>query len=89
MICALTDSKTPQRHIPYRESKLTRWLQDSLGGYSKAVMIANVSPADLKFEETLCTLKCAFRAKGIINKPKINENLNERVLASCESKVWD
>jgi hypothetical protein len=46
-------------HIPYRDSKLTRLLQDSLGGNTKTVMIANVGPADWNYDETLSTLRCA------------------------------
>lgn len=45
-------------HIPYRDSKLTRLLQDSLGGNTKTVMVANVGPADWNYEETLSTLRC-------------------------------
>lgn len=57
-------------HIPYRDSKLTRLLQDSLGGNSKTVMLTAVSPADYNFDETLSTLRYANRAKNIKNKPK-------------------
>lgn len=55
-------------HIPYRESKLTRFLQDSLGGNSKTVMLACISPSESNFHETLSTLQYAARAKGIENK---------------------
>lgn len=61
-------------HIPYRDSKLTRLLQDSLGGNTKTVMIANVGPADYNYEETLSTLRYANRAKNIKNKPRVNED---------------
>lgn len=60
-------------HVPYRDSKLTRMLQDSLGGNSKTLMIACVSPATVNFEETLNTLKYANRAKNIRNRPIVNE----------------
>ncbi len=70
MISALVDGKI--HHIPYRDSKLTRLLQDSLGGNTKTIMIAAVSPADYNYEETLSTLRYASRAKFIKNKPKIN-----------------
>lgn len=60
-------------HVPYRDSKLTRLLQDSLGGNSKTVMIACVSPATISFEETLNTLKYANRAKNIKNRPIVNQ----------------
>ena len=59
--------------MPYRDSKLTRLLQDSLGGNSRTVMIACVSPADVNFEETLSTLKYANRARNIKNKPIVNK----------------
>lgn len=58
----------------YRDSKLTRLLQDSLGGNTKTVMIANCGPADFNYKETLSTLRYANRAKNIKNKPRINED---------------
>lgn len=67
-------------HIPYRDSKLTRLLQDSLGGNTKTVMLANCSPADYNFEETLSTLRYASRAKMIKNKPIINEDPKDALL---------
>ena len=72
VISALVDGKT--HHIPYRDSKLTRLLQDSLGGNTKTIIIAAISPADYNYEETLSTLRYASRAKFIKNKPKINED---------------
>ncbi|OWZ12363.1 Kinesin [Phytophthora megakarya] len=60
-------------HVPYRDSKLTRLLQDSLGGNARTLMIACVSPATINFEETLNTLKYANRAKNIKNKPILND----------------
>ncbi|PKI73113.1 hypothetical protein CRG98_006521 [Punica granatum] len=70
VISALGDDRKRKEgaHIPYRDSKLTRLLQDSLGGNSKTVMIACVSPADTNAEETLNTLKYANRARNIQNK---------------------
>ncbi|EFX89985.1 hypothetical protein DAPPUDRAFT_232248 [Daphnia pulex] len=62
------------RHIPYRDSKLTRLLQDSLGGNSHTLMIACVSPADSNYEETLSTLRYADRARKIKNKPIVNQD---------------
>ena len=59
-------------HVPYRQSKLTRMLQDSLGGNSRTVMVACISPADTSFEETLNTLKYAQRARNITNVSVIN-----------------
>lgn len=64
-------------YISYRDSKLTRLLQDSLGGNSLTLMIACVSPADYNIEETLSTLRYADRAKKIKNKPVKNQNSNE------------
>lgn len=61
-INALADG---QRHIPYRDSKLTRLLKDSLGGNCRSVMIAAVSPASTSFEDTYNTLRYANRAKTI------------------------
>ncbi|XP_058221259.1 kinesin-like protein KIN-4C isoform X1 [Rhododendron vialii] len=76
VISALGDEKKRKEggHVPYRDSKLTRLLQDSLGGNSKTVMIACVSPADTNTEETLNTLKYANRARNIQNKAIINRD---------------
>ena len=68
VISALGDEKRKVSHVPYRDSKLTRLLQDSLGGNSQTLMVACVSPADRDFMETLNTLKYANRAKNIKNK---------------------
>ncbi|XP_031370536.1 kinesin-like protein Klp61F isoform X1 [Apis dorsata] len=65
-------------HIPYRESKLTRLLQESLGGRTKTSIIATVSPANINLEETLSTLDYAHRAKNITNRPEINQKLSKR-----------
>lgn len=70
VITALVTGKTA--HVPYRDSKLTRLLQDSLGGNTKTIMIAAVSPAHYNYEESVSTLRYASRAKQIQNKPKIN-----------------
>ncbi|KAI1004421.1 Kinesin-like protein [Podosphaera aphanis] len=77
VINALVDRSS---HIPYRESKLTRLLQDSLGGRTKTCIIATVSPAKSNLEETISTLDYAFRAKNIRNKPQINQMINKRTL---------
>ncbi|GFR40655.1 hypothetical protein Agub_g1240 [Astrephomene gubernaculifera] len=71
VINAIVDN---HKHVPYRDSKLTRLLQDSLGGNSRTVMIACVSPADSNFEETLNTLRYADRARHIRNKPVVNRD---------------
>jgi len=67
-ISALTDTKT--RHIPYRDSALTRLLQDSLGGTCNTVMSCHVSPAEWSYDESLSTLRYGTRARMIRNKPK-------------------
>lgn len=77
VITALVE-RTP--HIPYRESKLTRLLQESLGGRTKTSIIATVSPGHKDLEETLSTLDYAHRAKNIQNKPEINARLTKKVV---------
>ncbi|OAA46958.1 kinesin related protein 2 [Metarhizium rileyi] len=77
VINALVDRNS---HIPYRESKLTRLLQDSLGGRTKTCIIATISPAKANLEETISTLDYAFRAKNIKNKPQVNPMLNKKIL---------
>ncbi|KAE9974393.1 hypothetical protein EG327_008791 [Venturia inaequalis] len=67
-------------HIPYRESKLTRLLQDSLGGRTKTCIIATLSPAKSNLEETISTLDYAFRAKNIRNKPQVNQMVSKKTL---------
>ena len=67
-------------HIPYRESNLTRLLQDSLGGRTKTSIIATISPAQCNFEETLSTLDYAYKAKSIKNKPEVNQKLVKKAL---------
>ena len=74
VISALGDESGPKTHIPYRDSKLTRLLQDSLGGNSHTLMIACVSPADTNLEETISTLRYADRARKIKNKPIVNQD---------------
>jgi len=67
-------------HVPYRESKLTRLLQDSLGGKTKTSIIATVSPSHCNLEETLSTLDYASRAKNIKNKPEVNQKFTKKAL---------
>ena len=85
VISALVDGKS--KHIPYRTSKLTRLLQDSLGGNTKTVMIAALSPADYNFDETLSTLRYASRAKNIQNKPTVNEDPKDALLKQYEDEI--
>lgn len=75
VITALTEG---QMHIPYRESKLTRLLQDSLGGRTKTCIIATISPSSGNLEETMSTLEYAFRAKNIKNRPEVNQKMAKR-----------
>ncbi|KAA8894875.1 P-loop containing nucleoside triphosphate hydrolase protein [Sphaerosporella brunnea] len=77
VINALVDKSS---HIPYRESKLTRLLQDSLGGRTKTTIIATISPAKINLEETMSTLDYAARAKDIQNKPQVNQLLNKKTV---------
>ncbi|KAM4619969.1 kinesin family member 4 [Polymixia lowei] len=72
VISALGDESKKTTFVPYRDSKLTRLLQDSLGGNSHTLMIACVSPADSNIEETINTLRYADRARKIKNKPIVN-----------------
>ncbi|VDM96246.1 unnamed protein product [Thelazia callipaeda] len=74
-------------HVPYRDSKLTRLLQDSLGGNSRAVMVANIGPASYNYEETLSTLRYASRAKNVKNKPKINEDPKDALLRKFQDEI--
>ncbi|KIW01515.1 uncharacterized protein PV09_06993 [Verruconis gallopava] len=77
VINALVDRSS---HIPYRESKLTRLLQDSLGGPTKTCIIATLSPARSNLEETISTLDYAFRAKNIRNKPQVNAMVSKKTM---------
>lgn len=85
VIAALVSGKA--KHIPYRDSKLTRLLEDSLGGNTKTLMIAAISPADDNYEETLGTLKYANRAKQIKNKPKVNQDPKDAMLKQYQDEL--
>eukprot|EP01042_Synura_sphagnicola_P008824 gene8824-11318_t len=85
VISALSEGK--DKHIPYRDSKLTRLLQDSLGGNTKTLMVAAVSPADYNYDETMSTLRYANRAKNIKNKPKINEDPKDAMLREYKLEI--
>ncbi|XP_023286500.1 kinesin-like protein KIF3B [Seriola lalandi dorsalis] len=85
VISALADGKST--HIPYRDSKLTRLLQDSLGGNAKTVMIATVGPSQKNFSESLATLRYASRAKNIKNKPRINEDPKDALLREFQQEI--
>ena len=73
------------KFIPYRDSKLTRLLQDSLGGSAKTLMIATIGPADYNYEETLSTLRFATLAKLVHNTPRVNMDPKDSCLrcANC------
>ncbi|CAD7952746.1 unnamed protein product [Amoebophrya sp. A25] len=79
VISALASNPRPS-HIPYRDSKLTRLLEGSLGGNAKTVMIATVGPSAYNAEETLQTLRYANRVKAIVNKPTVNSDLKDRLI---------
>ncbi|XP_012536653.1 kinesin-like protein Klp98A isoform X2 [Monomorium pharaonis] len=73
--------------IPYRDSVLTWLLKDSLGGNSKTIMIATISPAECNYNDTLSTLRYANRAKNIINKPTINEDANVKLIRELRAEI--
>ncbi|XP_029973970.1 kinesin-like protein KIF3B [Salarias fasciatus] len=85
VISALVDGRSS--HIPYRDSKLTRLLQDSLGGNARTVMVANIGPASYNVEETLTTLRYSNRAKNIKNKPRINEDPKDALLREFQEEI--
>ncbi|RLN62643.1 hypothetical protein BBJ29_001000 [Phytophthora kernoviae] len=74
VITALVDNLP---HVPYRDSKLTRLLQESLGGRAKTTIIATLAPCADSLDETLSTLEYAFRAKSIKNKPELNQKMTK------------
>ena len=85
VINALTDGKSA--HIPYRDSKLTRILQESLGGNSRTTLIINCSPSSYNEAETLSTLRFGNRAKSIKNKAKVNQERSAAELKALLSKA--
>ncbi|XP_011818060.1 PREDICTED: kinesin-like protein KIF16B isoform X1 [Colobus angolensis palliatus] len=84
---ANTLAKKKPVFVPYRDSVLTWLLKDSLGGNSKTIMIATISPADVNYGETLSTLRYANRAKNIINKPTINEDANVKLIRELRAEI--
>ena len=83
-------SKAPEGkrvHVPYRDSKLTRLLQDSLGGNATTLIVACISPADTNIEESLNTLKYANRAKNIRNKPIVNRDPHSMLTAQLRAEL--
>ncbi|XP_074937435.1 kinesin-like protein KIF21A isoform X8 [Phalacrocorax aristotelis] len=87
VISALGDKSKRATHVPYRDSKLTRLLQDSLGGNSQTLMIACVSPSDRDFMETLNTLKYANRARNIKNKVMVNQDRASQQINALRSEI--
>ncbi|XP_020948188.1 kinesin-like protein KIF21A isoform X13 [Sus scrofa] len=87
VISALGDKSKRATHVPYRDSKLTRLLQDSLGGNSQTIMIACVSPSDRDFMETLNTLKYANRARNIKNKVMVNQDRASQQINALRNEI--
>ncbi|XP_061173499.1 kinesin-like protein KIF16B [Saccostrea echinata] len=91
VISVLADISTHKHEkktfIPYRDSVLTWLLKDSLGGNSRTIMIATISPADVNYAETLSTLRYANRAKNIINRPTVNEDPNVRLIRELREEI--
>ncbi|CAJ1056134.1 kinesin-like protein KIF21A isoform X6 [Xyrichtys novacula] len=87
VISALGDRSKRSSHVPYRDSKLTRLLQDSLGGNSQTVMIACISPSDRDFMETLNTLKYANRARNIKNKVMVNQDKASQQISALRTEI--
>ncbi|XP_064447467.1 kinesin-like protein KIF21A isoform X5 [Mirounga angustirostris] len=87
VISALGDKSKRATHVPYRDSKLTRLLQDSLGGNSQTIMIACVSPSDRDFMETLNTLKYANRARNIKNKLMVNQDRASQQINALRGEI--
>merc|ERR1711962_851545 len=85
VISSLVDGRSS--HIPYRDSKLTRLLQDSLGGNAKTIMVANFGPSKFNYDETLTTLRYANRAKNIKNKPRVNEDPKDAMLREFQEEI--
>ncbi|KAK9889176.1 hypothetical protein WA026_004456 [Henosepilachna vigintioctopunctata] len=84
---SLGHSKNKDKFVPYRDSVLTWLLKDNLGGNSKTVMVATISPAADNFEETLSTLRYADRAKRIVNHAVVNEDPNARIIRELRQEV--
>ncbi|XP_028295638.1 kinesin-like protein KIF3C [Gouania willdenowi] len=85
VISALADGRSS--HVPYRDSKLTRLLQDSLGGNAKTVMVATLGPSSQHYDETLTTLRYANRAKNIQNQPRVNEDPKDALLREFQKEI--
>lgn len=84
-ISALTSRSVT--HVPYRDSKLTMMLRDSLGGNARTMMIAAIGPADYNFSETMSTLRYAERAKKIENRPKVNMDPKDAIILKLKDEL--
>ncbi|CAF0777088.1 unnamed protein product [Didymodactylos carnosus] len=87
VISILGDPLKKAAHVPYRDSKLTRLLQDSLGGNSRTLMIACISPVDRDFSETKSTLNYAQRARNIRNRVKVNQDKHSRQVVQLQMEI--
>lgn len=85
VISSLTSST--KSHVPYRDSTLTRLLQDSLGGNTKTLMLATIGPCALNYQETMSSLRYASRAKKIQNRPRVNEDQRDALLREYENEI--
>jgi kinesin family member 13 len=81
-----SSGKKSNEVVPYRNSALTRMLQNALGGNSKTLMICALSPANTNYEETLSTLRYADRAKSIKNKARVNESETEKLIRELKEE---
>ncbi|KAJ3311269.1 Kinesin- protein 12 [Boothiomyces sp. JEL0838] len=86
-ISALADPKKSGGHVPFRDSKLTKLLSDSLGGKGSALMISCISPSQTNFNETLKTLRYAQQARKITNKPSIQLDPQEELLLNLKKEI--
>ncbi|KAL4656167.1 stAR-related lipid transfer protein 9 [Arapaima gigas] len=84
---SLSGGTRRQCFIPYRDSVLTWLLKDSLGGNSKTIMIATISPSCSSYSETLSTLRYAAHARNIVNKPRVNEDANVRLIRELREEI--
>ncbi|KFB39491.1 AGAP008035-PA-like protein [Anopheles sinensis] len=88
VISALADPKKgANTYIPYRDSVLTWLLRESLGGNSRTVMLATISPASIHVDETLATLRYARQARSIVNRVKVNEDPHDRIIRELRAKI--
>ncbi|XP_054742145.1 kinesin-like protein KIF14 [Anastrepha obliqua] len=91
VIAALADAKKTTMggvsFVPYRESVLTWLLRENLGGNSKTVMLATISPANVNIDETLSTLRYACQARTIVNRVKVNESPHDKIIRELRAEV--